>query len=67
MSLVRVQGVGRMVEVCAWMCVRSCRAVRQCATAVAAYDAHPVFTYLLCSCKFLMVKSKLALSLIVRK
>ncbi|CAH0720700.1 unnamed protein product, partial [Brenthis ino] len=45
----RVQGVGRMVEVCAWLCVRSCRAVRQVATALAAYDAHPVFTYLLTS------------------
>ncbi|XP_046965281.1 serine/threonine-protein kinase fused [Vanessa cardui] len=43
----RVQGVGRMVEVCAWLCVRSCRAVRQFATAVAAYGAHPVFTDLL--------------------
>ncbi|CAH2237610.1 serine/threonine-protein kinase fused [Pararge aegeria] len=43
----RVQGVSRMVEVCAWLCVRSCRAVRQFATAVLAYNAHPVFTNLL--------------------
>ncbi|XP_023948396.1 serine/threonine-protein kinase fused [Bicyclus anynana] len=43
----RIQGVSRMVEVCAWLCVRSCRAVRQCATAVIAYNAQPVFTHLL--------------------
>ncbi|XP_072943601.1 serine/threonine-protein kinase fused-like [Epargyreus clarus] len=43
----RFQGVSRMVEVCAWLCVRSCRAVRQFATAMAAYNAHPVFTKLL--------------------
>ncbi|CAH2086635.1 unnamed protein product [Euphydryas editha] len=45
----RVQGVGRMVEVCAWLCVRSCRAVRQFATAAAACGAQPVFTRLLAS------------------
>nr|XP_034839611.1 serine/threonine-protein kinase fused [Maniola hyperantus] len=45
----REQGVSRMVEVCGWLCVRSCRAVRQFATAVIAYNAHPVFTNLLSS------------------
>ncbi|XP_075969400.1 STKc_STK36 domain-containing protein fused [Anticarsia gemmatalis] len=40
----RLQGVGRMLEVCAWLCVRSCRGVRQLATALSAYNAHPVFT-----------------------
>ncbi|CAB3242027.1 unnamed protein product [Arctia plantaginis] len=43
----RVQGVGRMVEVCAWLCVRSCRAVRQLAAALSAYSACPVFTHFL--------------------
>ncbi|KAH9637743.1 hypothetical protein HF086_009411 [Spodoptera exigua] len=43
----RLQGVGRMLEVCAWLCVRSCRGVRQFATALTAYNAHPVFTRLL--------------------
>ncbi|KAG6450062.1 serine/threonine-protein kinase fused isoform X1 [Manduca sexta] len=43
----RLQGVSRMVEVCAWLCVRSCRGVRQFATALAAYDACAVFTTLL--------------------
>nr|XP_049695128.1 serine/threonine-protein kinase fused [Helicoverpa armigera] len=43
----RLQGVGRMLEVCAWLCVRSCRGVRQLATALTAYNAHPVFTRLL--------------------
>ncbi|XP_028040976.1 serine/threonine-protein kinase fused [Bombyx mandarina] len=43
----RLQGVSRMVEVCAWLCVRSCRGVRQFATALSAYNAYPVFTKLL--------------------
>ncbi|XP_049866627.1 serine/threonine-protein kinase fused [Pectinophora gossypiella] len=43
----RLQGVARMVEVCAWLCVRSCRAVRQLAAALAAHNAHAVFTTLL--------------------
>ncbi|KOB72816.1 Serine/threonine-protein kinase 36, partial [Operophtera brumata] len=43
----RLQGVGRMIEVCSWLCVRSCRGVRQLATALGAYDACPVFTRLL--------------------
>ncbi|KAF9418307.1 hypothetical protein HW555_004840 [Spodoptera exigua] len=43
----RLQGVGRMLEVCAWLCVRSCRGVRQFATALTAYNAYPVFTRLL--------------------
>ncbi|CAH2074227.1 unnamed protein product, partial [Iphiclides podalirius] len=43
----RFQGVSRMVEVCAWLCVRSCRGVRQLATALIAYKAAPVFTRLL--------------------
>ncbi|XP_013182454.1 PREDICTED: serine/threonine-protein kinase fused [Papilio xuthus] len=43
----RVCGAGRMLEVCVWLCVRSCRAVRQLATALAAHSAHTVFTKLL--------------------
>ncbi|CAH0604587.1 unnamed protein product [Chrysodeixis includens] len=43
----RLQGVGRMLEVCAWLCVRSCRGVRQFAAALSAYNATPVFTRLL--------------------
>ncbi|KAJ0180427.1 hypothetical protein K1T71_003831 [Dendrolimus kikuchii] len=43
----RLEGVGRMAEVCAWLCVRSCRAVRQLATALNAHTAYPVFTRLL--------------------
>ncbi|KAJ8725542.1 hypothetical protein PYW08_003725 [Mythimna loreyi] len=43
----RLQGVARMLEVCAWLCVRSCRGVRQLATALSAYNAHTVFTRLL--------------------
>ncbi|KAL4714201.1 hypothetical protein ACJJTC_008555 [Scirpophaga incertulas] len=41
------QGVTRMIEVCAWLCVRSCRAVRQFATALSTNNAHSVFTELL--------------------
>lgn len=40
----RLQGVGRMLEVCSWLCVRSCRGVRQFATSITAYNAHTVFT-----------------------
>ncbi|KAI5636307.1 protein kinase domain-containing protein [Phthorimaea operculella] len=43
----RLQGVTRMMEVCAWLCARCCRGVRQFATAVTAHNAHPVFTRLL--------------------
>ncbi|XP_026329266.1 serine/threonine-protein kinase fused [Hyposmocoma kahamanoa] len=43
----RVVGVSRMVEVCAWLCVRSCRGVRQFATALLANHAYTVFTRLL--------------------
>ncbi|CAK1582063.1 unnamed protein product [Parnassius mnemosyne] len=43
----RFQGVSRMIEVCAWLCVRSCRGVRQLATALVSYNAYPVFTKLL--------------------
>ncbi|KAI8435150.1 hypothetical protein MSG28_003525 [Choristoneura fumiferana] len=43
----RLLGVGRMLEVCAWLCVRSCRGVRQLATAFSAHNAYPVFTDLL--------------------
>ncbi|KAJ2952655.1 hypothetical protein O0L34_g6986 [Tuta absoluta] len=43
----RLQGVARMMEVCAWLCARCCRGVRQCATALTAHNAHPVFTRLL--------------------
>ncbi|XP_068629675.1 serine/threonine-protein kinase fused isoform X2 [Battus philenor] len=43
----RYQGVSRMIEVCSWLCVRSCRGVRQLATALISYTAYPVFTKLL--------------------
>ncbi|XP_047988215.1 serine/threonine-protein kinase fused isoform X2 [Leguminivora glycinivorella] len=43
----RLTGTGRMLEVCVWLCARSCRAVRQLATATAAHRAHAVFTRLL--------------------
>ncbi|XP_063821651.1 serine/threonine-protein kinase fused [Ostrinia nubilalis] len=43
----KLQGVGRMLEVCSWLCVRSCRGVRQFALALATYNAHPVITALL--------------------
>ncbi|XP_061712135.1 serine/threonine-protein kinase fused isoform X1 [Cydia pomonella] len=43
----RLTGTGRMLEVCAWLCARSCRAVRQLAAATTAHRAHTVFTRLL--------------------
>ncbi|XP_063359565.1 serine/threonine-protein kinase fused isoform X1 [Cydia amplana] len=43
----RLTGTGRMLEVCAWLCARSCRAVRQLAAATTAHRAHAVFTRLL--------------------
>ncbi|XP_063531695.1 serine/threonine-protein kinase fused isoform X2 [Cydia strobilella] len=43
----RLTGTGRMLEVCAWLCARSCRAVRQLAAATAAHRAYAVFTRLL--------------------
>ncbi|XP_038215972.1 serine/threonine-protein kinase fused [Zerene cesonia] len=43
----RLRGVSRMLEVCAWLCARSCRAVRQLATSLAMHHAHAVFTRLL--------------------
>ncbi|RVE54858.1 hypothetical protein evm_000625 [Chilo suppressalis] len=43
----KLQGVSRMIEVCSWLCVRSCRGVRQFATALATYSAHSVLTNLL--------------------
>ncbi|XP_041976917.1 serine/threonine-protein kinase fused isoform X2 [Aricia agestis] len=43
----RKQAVARMIEVCSWLCVRSCRGVRQFATALAAQAAHRVFAALL--------------------
>ncbi|XP_063377945.1 serine/threonine-protein kinase fused isoform X2 [Cydia fagiglandana] len=43
----RLTGTGRMLEVCAWLCARSCRAVRQLASATAAHRAYAVFTRLL--------------------
>ncbi|XP_063620184.1 serine/threonine-protein kinase fused [Cydia splendana] len=46
----RLTGTGRMLEVCAWLCARSCRAVRQLAAATAAHRAYAVFTRLLTLC-----------------
>ncbi|GBP55695.1 hypothetical protein EVAR_18988_1 [Eumeta japonica] len=43
----RFSGVGRMLEVCAWLCARSCRAVRQLTSAIDAHTAHNTFTHLL--------------------
>ncbi|XP_013186649.2 serine/threonine-protein kinase fused [Amyelois transitella] len=42
-----LEGVSRMTEVCSWLCVRSCRGVRQFATALAAHNAYAHFTKLL--------------------
>ncbi|XP_045519753.1 serine/threonine-protein kinase fused [Pieris brassicae] len=41
----RLRGVSRMLEVCLWLCGRSCRAVRQLATSLG--NAHTVYTGLL--------------------
>ncbi|CAK1552160.1 unnamed protein product [Leptosia nina] len=43
----RIRGVSRVLEVCAWLCGRSCRAVRQLATSLAANQAHLVYSRLL--------------------
>lgn len=43
----RVCAVGRMLEVCMWLCLRSCRSVRQLVNAIQEHKAYKVFTLLL--------------------